>query len=228
MIDASKIIAHRGAWKDFGLPQNSLAAFQKAQELPIDGIEMDIQLTADEHLVVYHDDFVAGKLISTINWEEIRQHRLSDGREIPHFTDFLEVWNKEKRLVIELKDAQLSSEQKLKFVEIFLHQLNKQTDHLQVISFDLELLQMLIKLSILPCFYLGDEYSPKELKSFHFAGYDANFETLIKTPELIASCHKNQLQVNSWTVNSLEIASKLQELNVDFLTSDELKLLIGN
>ena len=48
------IIAHRGAsaWA----PENTMAAFEKAVELGADGIEVDVQLTADRVLVVMHDD----------------------------------------------------------------------------------------------------------------------------------------------------------------------------
>lgn len=44
---------HRGA---AGLaPENTLAAFQAALELGVDAVEMDVQLTRDGKLVVYHD-----------------------------------------------------------------------------------------------------------------------------------------------------------------------------
>ena len=47
------IIAHRGA---SGLrPENTLAAFERAIQLGSDGIEFDIQLTADGIIVVHHD-----------------------------------------------------------------------------------------------------------------------------------------------------------------------------
>jgi len=48
------LIGHRGA---AGLaPENTLAAFRKALEFNVDGIEMDVQLSAD-HVVVVHHDF---------------------------------------------------------------------------------------------------------------------------------------------------------------------------
>lgn len=47
------IIAHRGA---SGLaPENTLAAFAKAIEVGADGVELDVQLTADRQVVVHHD-----------------------------------------------------------------------------------------------------------------------------------------------------------------------------
>lgn len=51
------VIAHRGA---SGLvPENTLAAFQRAIELGADGIEFDLHLTSDEAVVVHHDDRIS-------------------------------------------------------------------------------------------------------------------------------------------------------------------------
>ena len=50
--DALPIIAHRGCWSGDSLPQNSLAAFQKALQLPIWGTEFDVRQTLDGKLVL--------------------------------------------------------------------------------------------------------------------------------------------------------------------------------
>jgi len=51
--DRPFIIAHRGA--SAAAPQNTLAAFRKAMELGADGVELDVQLSADGAVVVIHD-----------------------------------------------------------------------------------------------------------------------------------------------------------------------------
>lgn len=48
-----KIIAHRGA--SYLAPENTLAAFRLAKELGADGIEFDVQQTADGKLLIHHD-----------------------------------------------------------------------------------------------------------------------------------------------------------------------------
>ena len=47
------IIAHRGDVTN--APENTVPAFRKALELGADGIELDVRLTKDEKLVVFHD-----------------------------------------------------------------------------------------------------------------------------------------------------------------------------
>lgn len=52
-----KIWAHRGCSQRY--PENTLLAFQKAADLKkLTGIELDIQLTKDRHIVVIHDERV--------------------------------------------------------------------------------------------------------------------------------------------------------------------------
>lgn len=50
-----KIWAHRGC--SMAYPENTLLAFQKAAEIPgLTGVELDVQLTRDDELVVIHDE----------------------------------------------------------------------------------------------------------------------------------------------------------------------------
>ena len=49
-------IAHRGA--SSYAPENTFAAYDKALEMGIDQIELDVHFTRDDHLVVFHDDTV--------------------------------------------------------------------------------------------------------------------------------------------------------------------------
>ncbi|MCB0911494.1 MAG: glycerophosphodiester phosphodiesterase [Propionibacteriaceae bacterium] len=52
----TRIWAHRGARRD--APENTLPAFELAVEQGADGIEFDVQLTADGTVVVIHDESV--------------------------------------------------------------------------------------------------------------------------------------------------------------------------
>ena len=89
--------AHRGLFdNNSDAPENSLAAFQKAVDAGY-GIELDVQLSKDNKLVVFHDATlkrmcgVDGKV-----WEytlaELKQFKLANSNEtIPTFEEFLEV-----------------------------------------------------------------------------------------------------------------------------------------
>ena len=50
------VFGHRGL-KAF-YPENTMISFQKALEAGVDGIELDINMTKDGHLVIIHDTSV--------------------------------------------------------------------------------------------------------------------------------------------------------------------------
>jgi glycerophosphoryl diester phosphodiesterase len=54
-----RLIAHRGA--SAHAPENTIAAFERALLLGADEIELDVRFSADEEIVVFHDDHLAPK-----------------------------------------------------------------------------------------------------------------------------------------------------------------------
>ncbi|MBB5786966.1 hypothetical protein HD601_001541 [Jiangella mangrovi] len=52
------VIAHRGYWR--GAPENSIAAVEQAIDRGAHVVEIDVQRTADGHLVLMHDTTVTG------------------------------------------------------------------------------------------------------------------------------------------------------------------------
>ncbi len=67
--DKLLMIGHRGA---AGLaPENTLSAFKKALNLGVDAIELDVQLSADKILVIYHDFTLKPEITRTAEGEWI-------------------------------------------------------------------------------------------------------------------------------------------------------------
>jgi len=65
------IIAHRGG---AGLaPENTLAAFAGAFSLDVDAVEMDVHLTADGEVVVYHDSKLKPEITRTPDGEWLKE-----------------------------------------------------------------------------------------------------------------------------------------------------------
>ena len=101
--------AHRGLFDNKSeAPENSLAAFRKAVEAGY-GIELDVQLSKDKKLVVFHDATLKRMCgVSGNVWdytlEELKQFRLADSKEtIPTFEEFLEVVDGRVPFILEYK-----------------------------------------------------------------------------------------------------------------------------
>lgn len=101
--------AHRGLYDNlWHIPENSMKAFRLAVEHGY-GMEMDIHLTKDNRLVVFHDDTLKrmchiDKHICDMTWDELKDVRLLDTDEgIPLFEDVLSLVDGKVPLIIELK-----------------------------------------------------------------------------------------------------------------------------
>ena len=108
------IYAHRGSSGTH--PENTLAAFQHAAKLPIQGVEFDVHLTKDGELVVIHDEKInrtsTGKgFIKDLTLEELRTYDFGSwfsqefkGEKLPLLSEVLQVFSdKIHRINIELK-----------------------------------------------------------------------------------------------------------------------------
>ncbi len=104
-----RLYAHRGLHDNDGdAPENSINAFQKAVDAGY-GIELDIQLTADDVLVVCHDFDIlrvcgVDKKVRDLTYEELQEYRIFDtDQTIPKFSDVLKLVNGRVPLIIEYK-----------------------------------------------------------------------------------------------------------------------------
>lgn len=105
--------AHRGLFSgDQSIPENSMAAFDAAIRAGF-GFELDVAMTADHELVVFHDNStfrmcgVEGK-IWTLTSEEIATLRLAGTQQrIPLFSDLLAMVHGRVPLIVEIKSSPL-------------------------------------------------------------------------------------------------------------------------
>lgn len=101
-------IAHRG-YHGKNVPENSLEAFSKAIEKGY-AIELDVQLLADNTVVVFHDESLARMTgndgyLKFLNKEDLKSLKLKGSKEsIPTFEEVLKLVDGKVPLLIELKN----------------------------------------------------------------------------------------------------------------------------
>lgn len=103
----SSLIAHRGYF-DIENPENSIGAFKKAIKMNYT-IELDVHLTKDKKVVVFHDDNLKrmtglDKKIKDCTFSELEQLRLKNtSYKIPLLEEVLKLVNNKVPIIIELK-----------------------------------------------------------------------------------------------------------------------------
>ena len=226
----TKIIAHRGASAD--APENTLESVQLAWEQNTDAVEIDVQLTADGEIVVFHDEDtqrmtgVPG-ILEEKTWEEIRQLEINTKgykTHIPLLRDILPTIPKDKFLVIELKSRP----------EI-VAPLRKLIDEFQVLPENVQIIS-LIEESIQQVFsdfsgyetqrvfeFLGQkpdtDYLLRYAEETPFSGIDLEMGDYI-TETFVQKIHSFNKKIYVWTVDELSEAQYLKKINVDGITTN--------
>ncbi len=102
-------IAHRGLFdNESSAPENSIRAFQKAVDAGY-GIELDVQMTTDGRLVVFHDESLkrmcgVDRILTDCSLEELKALRLADSEAgIPLLSDVLAAIGGKVPVIIEIK-----------------------------------------------------------------------------------------------------------------------------
>jgi glycerophosphoryl diester phosphodiesterase len=104
--ESNLIIGHRGASAD--APENSLTAFALAAEQGADGIEIDVQLSADGWPVLMHDERVdrttdGSGAVAELTFEQCQALDCGDGGPIPSLDQVFEMFGPALLYNVELK-----------------------------------------------------------------------------------------------------------------------------
>lgn len=227
----NKVIAHRGAWKNTGAAENSIAALNNAIHMGCAASEFDVHMSADSVLVINHDPSVQGYLIEETNSKDLLNVKLADGENLPALDSFLKqgISQNKTKLVLEIKPSSISKERGIATTRrvVQLVKAFKAQAWIDYISFDYDICKELVKLDpYARVAYLNGDKSPIELKTDKLWGYDYHFNVLKKNESWIAQAQKEKLTTNAWTVNNSEIMEWLLNRGIDFITTNEPEMLL--
>ena len=215
-------IAHRGLHDDVS-PENSLSAFQKAVDAKLP-IELDIHLTKDGKLVVFHDSDLkrmTGKegILEDKTLEELNQdYHLPDGSNLPLFEKVLELVNEIVPIVVELKPYNKNWKSLAKAALIALSNIQNK-DMITIISFDPRCLFPAKKGPFTCGLLIADER--KDVLLFrHFFDY-LDVEDVLLENKKVLRFHKKK-PLNVWTIRSEEALSNVEN-KVDMITFEHIK-----
>ena len=211
-------IGHRGA-KGY-VAENTLASFQKAIDLNVDGIELDVHLSSNGEIMVIHDETIdrttnGNGFVKDFTSVELKQFG------IPTLTEVLDLMNHNFFVNIELK-CNDSAEKVVDLIEKYVSENNWDYENFMISSFlwtNLEIVSQRnkkIKIGVLTEDSIEIALAfAKEVKAFSINPY---FKLL--NPENVKLMHNEGFQIHTWTVNSPEDITFVKSLPVDGIISD--------
>jgi len=227
------IYGHRGVPSQ--APENTLYSFQKAFELNVDGIELDLQITKDNILVVHHDPHLKQltgdqTFISTLNYNELFSIDARGAgfdsleiQRIPKLEDVLDILPKNMAINIEIKSQQLLSEGMEEFVVDAILKYNL-SDRTIVSSFNpLQLRKIKFLNSNITTAQLWDE--DEDFSSFRWIYvsrpdlFHGNIDQF--NHNMVSDLKALGLKIYAYTVNTKEQLAKVKYLNLHGVFTDD-------
>ncbi|GMQ58127.1 glycerophosphodiester phosphodiesterase [Vallitalea sediminicola] len=228
------VTAHRGSSKE--APENTLAAIKKAINNKADFVEIDVQVTKDGKVVLFHDENLKritglDKDLYNVNYDEIKKLDAGswfgenfEGERIPTLQEVINYSKDKIRLNIELKQRGKKKGLVKKVVDIINK--NNIVKSCVVTSLDYSLLQKVellnndIRTGYIMFFAIGDINSIKDVDfySIEESYVDENF---------VLKAHLMNRDVHVWTVNDSEKMKEFIEMGVDNIITDYDEVLIN-
>ncbi|MBG6109369.1 glycerophosphoryl diester phosphodiesterase [Flavobacterium sp. CG_9.10] len=217
-------IGHRGA-KGYE-PENTLLSFQKALNMQVDGIELDVHLSADGELMVIHDETIDRTtngigFVNQLSLRELKQLRIINEQEIPTLQEVFELVNQDCFINIELKNYDTATKV-VKLIEKYVSKKNWRYDHFLVSSFDWNALQQVrflndkIQIGVLTETDL--DLALAFAKFIQAKSIHPHFHLLTK--ENTAKIQQKGIQVFPWTINETEDIQKIISFKVNGIITD--------
>jgi len=227
----NQVIAHRGAWKNTGATENSIASLQHAIKLGCAGSEFDVHMSADSVLFIHHDPDVEQVAIEKTASADLVKLKLSNGENLPTLAAYLQEGIKQNktRLILEIKPSVISKERSLALAQKVVEMVSqyKAQGWVDYISFDYDILKKVLALDpYAKVAYLNGDKTPAQLAQDKFYGFDYHFKVLQKNENWLQEAHQHNLTVNSWTVNDEALMDWLLAGKADFITTNEPEILL--
>ncbi len=250
----SLIFAHRGVEKvtpndntsiQEVIAENTRAAFNKALDYAIDGIETDVQLSLDEIPVLWHDWYLDklgyhGKCIDDFKFEQLAAMDFAsyasprnNAEGAISLTEFIKTYQGRCALDIEIKSREDESQQRLeiktKQILDIIHSIAN--DGVFISSFCLPSLVYSHQYAPnVPLYYLLSEFhSYNDIEQFvkeydFLTGYCLPID--IHNEAIASLLQNNNKCIGVYTPNSVEDIQKALDLKVNILITDEPQLAL--
>ncbi len=227
----NKVIAHRGAWKNQQVSENSLGSLRKAIELGCEGSEFDVWLSADGVPVISHDASIGGHVVENTSADELLKVALKNGESVPTLEQYLLLGKTQNKttLVLEIKPSAKGKAAMLATVDSVMSVVarHKAQGWVKYISFSYDALLRVRQLDpYADISYLTGDKTVEEVKKDGLNGIDYSFYSYEGDTVLVRKAHALGLTVNVWTVNDTGRLKRFLNDQVDMITTDEPELLL--
>ena len=220
-------IGHRGACGY--APENTLKSFQRAIDLGVDMIELDVQLCKSGELVVIHDDkwkmiWLFGGFVKKMKLKDLKKLDAGEGERVPILEEVLDLVDRKARVNIELNGPK-TAKPVLKLIDEYIKNKGWDIDDFAISSFSRKELKAVRRLN--PLISIGFLISRFRLLDHWWLTFAKKIRADFIGPSLkitskrfIRKAHKHGLRIYVWTVNESTDIERMQKWRADGVFSN--------
>ena len=208
--------------------ENTIESVQKAIELNVDGIEIDVFKSKTGELVVYHDPFLSrlsnsNAFIEQISLDSIKKIELIGGYFIPTLKEIVDIIPEKIFLNIELKGEDTAF-QTNKIIINYLNTYNFPVSKFIISSFRWDELKKIrsfnkdIPIAILVDSLYKIDDAIKLAKQINAVALNPNKEFITK--EIVNKIQSKNIKVFPYTINTPRNIRKMRSMGVDAIITD--------
>ena len=208
--------------------ENTIESVQKAIELNVDGIEIDVFKSKTGELVVYHDPFLSrlsnsNAFIEQISLDSIKKIELIGGYFIPTLKEIVDITPEKIFLNIELKGQDTAFETN-KIIINYLNTYNFPVSKFIISSFRWDELKKIrsfnkdIPIAILVDSLYKIDDAIKLAKQINAVALNPNKEFITK--EIVNKIQSKNIKVYPYTINTPRNIRKMRSMGVDAIITD--------
>lgn len=224
-----KVVAHRGFHTTEGSWENTVSSLRNAQRLGVYGVEFDVNMTADDSLIVYHGPKIldTGLHAQKNRFAEIRAVRLPNGLQIPTLREFFVQGRQDPstKLILEIK-KHATPERETQVVEAILALAREMrlVPQIEFISFSRHVCNEVRRLqSDAVVVYVSNDMNamrPAELKELGYQGLSYQLNVLMNHPEILDDANRLGIVSTLWMVNDRELIDWAARHGVTYVSTD--------
>ena len=208
--------------------ENTIESVQKAIELNVDGIEIDVFKSKTGELVVYHDPFLSrlsnsNAFIEQISLDSIKKIELIGGYFIPTLKEIVDIIPEKIFLNIELKGQDTAFETN-KIIINYLNTYNFPVSKFIISSFRWDELKKIrsfnkdIPIAILVDSLYKIDDAIKLAKQINAVSLNPNKEFITK--EIVNKIQSKNIKVYPYTINTPRNIRRIRSMGVDAIITD--------
>ena len=215
-------IAHRGVEG----PENTIQSIKQALFLKVDGIEIDVHLSADGELMVIHDDTIDRTtnglgFVNQYTSKQLKKFTIDEIHKIPTLKEVLDTIKKKCFVNIELKNSD-TAKKTVELINTYIKEKKWTYNHFLISSFEMKTLNEVRALdgNILIGILNSSDIHQAYAMAKYLNAYSIHPSFHLLTKENTLAMKRKGHKIIPWTVNNINDIEKMKAFGVDGIISD--------